>query len=138
MSYKVPTDEEVLQAIKNVMNNLGVVNSQIKLKELVERDLQETDKDYRVGPRRLRVLALGSDHVRVDIHCRESDIIKKMSRCPVCDHNLKVVKNKTVFDGIVTIGHECTHCSYWTGKKRRIPTRYVFTLGSKKPRAKDG
>ncbi len=135
MTYKVPRDKEVIQAIKNVMNTLGVVNSQTKLKELVERDLKETDRDYSVSPRRLRLLALGSDLVRVEIHCRESDTKKSANRCPVCDHKLKLVKNKTVFNGIVTIGTECTHCPYWTGIKRRIPTRYVFTLGSSKPRA---
>jgi hypothetical protein len=127
MPYKIPRDDDVLRAIKNVMNRQSVVNSQTKLKELVERDLQVTDKDYHVGPRRLRVLALSSDDVRVEIHCRESEQKKGISKCPVCDHKLKLVKNKTIFDGVVIIGHECTHCSYWTGLKRRIPTRYVFT-----------
>ena len=128
MSYKIPSDDEVLTSIKNVMNNLGVVNSQTKLKELVERDLHETDKDFRVSPQRLRVLALSSDSVTVDIHCRESETKKSISKCPVCNHKLKLVKNKTIFDGVVIIGHECTNCPYWTGMKRRIPTRYVFTV----------
>lgn len=127
MSYKIPTDEEVLRAIKNVMSTYGVVNSQTKLKELVERELRGTDKDYHVSPRRLRVLALSSDDVRVEIHCRESDTKKGINKCPVCNHKLKFVKNKTIFDGVVIIGHECTHCPYWTGLKRRVPTRYVFT-----------
>ena len=127
MPYKIPTDEEVLSSIKNVMNNYGVVNSQTKLKELVERDLKETDENYHVSPRRLRVLALSSDHVRVEIHCREADKKKGIGRCPVCNHKLKLVKNKTIYNGIVIIGHECTHCPYWTGIRRRIPTRYVFT-----------
>ncbi len=127
MPYKVPSDEEVLRAIKNVMNSYGVVNSQTKLKELVERDLHVTDKDYRVSPRRLRLLALSSDNVGVEIHCRDSETRKGINKCPVCDHKLRLVKNKTIFNGTVIIGHECTHCSYWTGLKRRVPTRYVFT-----------
>jgi DNA-directed RNA polymerase subunit RPC12/RpoP len=127
MPYKIPSDKEVLRAIKNVMNNYGVVNSQTKLKELVERDLHETDKSFKVSPHRLRVLALSSDNVRVEIHCRESDKKKGTNKCPVCNHKLKFVKNKTIFDGVVIIGHECTHCSYWTGIKRRIPTRYIFS-----------
>ena len=65
MTYKIPKDEDVLKSIKNVMNSLGVINSQTKLKELVERDLKETDENFRVSPRRLRVLALSSDHVSV-------------------------------------------------------------------------
>ncbi len=128
MPYKIPSNEEVLRAIKNVMNNYGVINSQMKLKELVERDLKETDKKYRVSPQRLRVLALSSDNVRVEIHCRDSDEKKSTTKCPVCNHKMKLVKNKTIFNGVVIIGHECTHCPYWTGMKRRIPTRYVFTI----------
>ncbi len=127
MPYKIPKDEDVLKSIKNVMNSLGVINSQTKLKELVERDLKETDENFRVSPRRLRVLALSSDHVSVEIHCRESDTKKSMGKCPVCNHKLKLLKNKTLYDGVVIIGHECTHCSYWTGMKRRIPIRYVFS-----------
>ncbi len=128
MSYKIPSDDEVLTSIKNVMNNLGVVNSQTKLKELVERDLKESDKNYSVSPRRLRILALSSDFVRVEIHSRETESKRSTSKCPVCNHKLKLVKNKTIFDGVVNIGHECTNCPYWTGMKRRIPTRYVFTV----------
>jgi len=127
MPYKIPKDEDVLKSIKNVMNSLGVINSQTKLKELVERDLKETDENFRVSPRRLRVLALSSDHVSVEIHCRESDTKKSMGKCPVCNHKLKLLKNKTLYNGVVIIGHECTHCSYWTGMKRRIPIRYVFS-----------
>lgn len=127
MPYKIPSDEDVLRAIKNVMNSYGVVNSQTKLKELVDRELRVTDKDFLVSPRRLRVLALSSDHVRVEIHSRETDKKRGIGKCPVCNHKLKLVKNKTIFNGVVIIGHECTHCPYWTGLRRRIPTRYVFT-----------
>jgi hypothetical protein len=128
MSYKIPSDSEVVNSIKNVMNSYGVINSQTKLKELVERDLKETDENYRVSPRRLRVLALSSNHVSVEIHCRESDSKKSISKCPVCNHKLKLVKNKTIYNGVVIIGHECKNCSYWTGMKRRIPIRYVFSV----------
>lgn len=128
MPYKIPNDEDILRSIKNVMHNVGVVNSQSKLKDLVERDLWETDRDYRVGPRRLRTLALSSPKIGVEIHYRESKEKKTGNKCPVCDHSLRYVKNKTIFNGIVTVGYECTNCSYWTGMKRRVPTRYVFTL----------
>ncbi len=128
MPYKIPSNEEVLRAIKNVMNNYGVINSQTKLKELVERDLKVTDKNYLVSPKRLRVLALSSDNVRIEIHCRDSDEKMNSNKCPVCNHNLKLVRNKTIYNGVVIIGHECDHCPYWTGMKKRIPTRYVFTV----------
>jgi uncharacterized protein with PIN domain len=128
MPYKIPNDEDILRSIMNVMNAVGVVNSQIKLKDLVERELWETDRDYRVSPKRLRILALSSPKIRVEIHYRDSKEKKTGNRCPVCNHELKLVKNKTIFNGIVTVGHECTNCSYWTGMKRRVPTRYIFSL----------
>lgn len=127
MPYKVPSDEEVLRSIRNVMNSYGIVNSQTKLKTLVERDLKETDENYRVSQRRMRILALSSDKIKVEIHCRETDKKKGISKCPVCGHNLRIIKNKTVFDGVVNIGHECRHCSYWTGLRRRVPIRYIFS-----------
>ena len=127
MPYKVPSDDEVLRSIKNVMNSYGIVNSQTKLKALVERDLKETDENYRVSERRLRILALSSKNIGVEIHCRDTETKKGISKCPVCGHKLKIIKNKTVFDGVVNIGHECTHCTYWTGLKRRVPIRYIFT-----------
>ncbi len=127
MPYRIPKDKDILNSINNVMNSYGVISSQTKLKELVERDLHESDPTFRVSPKRLRILALSSDDVSVEIHCRESEVRKSMAKCPVCNHKLKLVKNKTLYDGVVIIGHECTHCSYWTGMKRRIPIRYVFS-----------
>ena len=38
----------------------------------------------------------------------------------------KGVKNLTIWGGEVTIQFQCSDCGYWTGKKKRIPTRYVF------------
>ena len=33
----------------------------------------------------------------------------------------------TVFGGTVTLGYRCSRCGYWTGLRKRVPTRYVFT-----------
>ena len=38
------------------------------------------------------------------------------------------MKNITIYGGTVTLGHKCKRCGYWTGKTRRIPSRYIFTL----------
>lgn len=127
MLYKVPKDEEVLKSIKRVMKRHGTINSQDKLRELVERELQKIDKEYRVSKHRVRILAINSSYVSIEIHAREGEARREaISKCPCCSSKLKVIKNKTIFDGIVTLGFSCTLCPYWTGKKRRIPTRYVF------------
>jgi C4-type Zn-finger protein len=54
-----------------------------------------------------------------------------MTKCPVCGGSLKNVKNLTIYGGKVTIEFSCKNCGYWTGKKKRIPTRYVFHLKKK-------
>ena len=33
---------------------------------------------------------------------------------------------------IISTGFRCQYCGYWTGKKKRIPTRYVFHLKKQK------
>lgn len=124
--YRVPKDEEILEALKSIFVRRRVVNSQRELKRLVEKELR-SDENFKVGERRLRQIALDSDLVDVEIHCRESPEKRHVSRCPVCDTKLKKVKNLTVFGGTVTLGFKCSKCAYWSGLKRRIPMLYIFT-----------
>ena len=51
-----------------------------------------------------------------------------MTKCPVCGGQMKAMKNITIYGGTVTLGHKCKRCGYWTGKTRRVPSRYIFTL----------
>ena len=76
----------------------------------------------------LRNIAIKSDFIKLEIHSREGDPKKLMTKCPVCNNTLKRVKNLTIWGGEVTIEFRCANCGYWTGKKKRIPTRYVFHL----------
>jgi hypothetical protein len=128
MRYCIPSDEKVRRAVKRVLKKYRTVSSQCKLKDLVDKELKTKKKQYRVGPCRLRNIALNSGLVNVEIHSREGDPHKILTRCPVCTGSLKRVKNLTVWGGEVTIEFRCTNCGYWTGKKKRIPTRYVFHL----------
>ena len=132
MSYHIPSDEQVNDALKNVLNEFHIIQSQTKLKELVTRKLNKKKKKYCVSVGRLRNIALNSDFVKLEIHSRESDPKKLMIKCPVCSNLLKRVKNLTIWGGEVTIEFSCNKCGYWTGKKKRIPTRYVFHLKKKK------
>ncbi len=127
MDKNIPSDKQVLSSLKRVLESNHVVGSQNKLKNLVDKDLGEkTKSDSGVSPARLRNLAIDSDFVKIEIHSREGDPKKIMYKCPVCEGNLKRVKNKTIWGGKVTIEFQCPVCGYWTGKKKRIPTRYVF------------
>ena len=83
-------------------------------------------KNYNVSASRLRNIAINSNFVKLEIQSREGDPKKLMTKCPVCSSTLKRVKNLTIWRGEVTIEFRCNKCSYWTGKKKRIPTRYIF------------
>ncbi len=127
--YRIPKSDQVIIAIRDVMARYKVVNSQKKLKELVERELNQNNENFKVGGTRMRLLAINTGIAQVEVHCKETEQEKEpLSNCPVCGSKLKKSKNQTVFGGTVTLGHTCPTCTYWTGMKRRVPTRYVFNI----------
>jgi uncharacterized protein with PIN domain len=122
MAYRIPSDERVERALKKIFEKYRTVSSQSRLKELVDKEL----KRYRVSPPRIRKITISSNVAEIEIHSREGDPDKILTRCPVCTSSLKRLKNLTVWGGEVTIEFRCNRCGYWTGKKKRIPTLYVF------------
>ncbi len=126
--YKIPKDDKVVLAIRDVLAKYKVVNSQRKLKELVERELNQGGENFHVGERRVRLLAIHTGIAQVEVHGREMETRAPLTSCPVCGSELKKSKNMTVFGGTVTIGYKCDTCSYWTGVKRRVPVRYDFSI----------
>ncbi|HYS99721.1 MAG TPA: hypothetical protein VEO20_03565 [Thermoplasmata archaeon] len=128
-SYRIPTDDRVRASLTRVFSTRQIVDSQRRLKALVEKDMKGDDR-YRVGEPRLRLLAIDSGLVDLEILCRDTDEMRSLIKCPVCGNRLKKVRNMTVFGGTVTLGYRCERCKYWTGLKRRVPTRYVFTRRS--------
>lgn len=125
-TYRIPSDDRVRGSLVRVFSTRQMVDSQRRLKQLVERDLKGEEK-FRVGEPRLRLLAIESGLVDLEIRCRDTDEMRSLVRCPVCGERLEKVRNMTVFGGTVTLGYRCGRCKYWTGLKRRVPTRYVFT-----------
>ena len=126
MRYHIASDEQIQKSLENVLNHYRIVNSQSKLKELITKDLKTKKIKYGVSGHRIRNIAINSDFVKLEIHTREGDPKKLMTKCPVCGNTLKHVKNLTIWGGEVTIELNCARCGYWTGKKKRIPIRYVF------------
>ena len=126
MQYHIPSDEEVQKALFNVLKEYRTVSSQGKLKQLVTDELNTKKMNYGVTGSRIRNIAVNNDFVKLEIHSREGDPKKIMNKCPVCSNSLKRVKNLTIWGGEVTIQFSCTKCGYWTGKKKRIPSKYVF------------
>jgi uncharacterized protein with PIN domain len=128
MQYRVPPDEKVESALRKVLQKFRTVPSQHKLQELVKKELKTKKNQVGISAHRLRDIAIQSGFVTLEIHSREGDPHKILTRCPVCGKPLQRVKNLTIWGGEVTIEFRCSNCSYWTGKKKRIPTRYVFHL----------
>jgi len=131
MSYNIPSEDKVEKALFNVLKDYRIVDSQNKLKELVSKKLNGKKKKYGISGARLRNIALNSNFARIEIHTREGDPKKLLNKCPVCGSPLKKIKNLTIWGGKVTIEFRCSKCNYWTGKKKRIPTRYIFHLRKK-------
>lgn len=128
-TYRIPSDARVQESLARILRTRPIVDSQRKLKQLVEKDLKGDEK-YRVGEPRLRLLAIESGLVNLEIRCRETRVMRSLVKCPVCGERLQKVRNMTVFGGTVTLGYRCDRCKYWTGLRRRVPTRYVFTRRS--------
>ena len=132
MKQNFPSDKQVETALNNVLKKYHSVSSQNKLKKIVDKDLSKKNKKFSVSAVRLRNIAINSNFVKLEIHSREGDPKKIMNKCPVCENSLNKVKNLTIWGGKVTLEFRCSKCGYWTGKKKRIPTRYVFHLKKRK------
>jgi len=128
MSYHIATDDQIESIIKKVLKKFRTVDSQNNLKKLVEKELNSKKKKFGITGSRIRNIALNSNFIKLETHTREGDPKKLMFKCPVCKSDLHKVKNLTIWGGEVTIEFNCKKCGYWTGKKKRIPTRYVFHL----------
>jgi hypothetical protein len=128
MKYHIPSETQVITVLNKVLKKYRTVNSQNKLTQIVNEELKKKKKKFSISGARLRNIAIKSEFIRLEIHTREGDPKKILFKCPVCNSALKKVKNLTIWGGEVTIEFRCPICGYWTGKKKRIPSRYVFHL----------
>jgi hypothetical protein len=128
MNYYIPSNKQLENALWKVLKKFRTISTQRKLKYLVTKELKTKEKTFGLSEARLRKIALNSNFVKLEIHSREGNPKRLLAKCPVCENNLKQVKNLTIWGGKVTIEFNCSNCGYWTGKKKRIPTRYVFHL----------
>jgi hypothetical protein len=127
MAYRLPSREEVEHAIAAVLRREKKLPSESRFLSLVRRELKRKDKEFTISHERLRRVALRSGLCKVTIHTRDVPTRKPMGRCPVCNTRVRPIKNETIYGGTVTLGFDCAFCGYWTGMKRRVPQRYVFS-----------
>src|SRR2546427_10090130 len=124
-SYRIPNDDRVRDSLVRVLSTRPMVDSQRRLKQLVEKDLKGDEK-YRVGEPRLRHLAIESGLVDLEIRCRDTDEMRSLIQCPVCGARLKKGRNMTVYGGALDRGHPRHPCKERIGLHRRRATREAF------------
>src|SRR5256712_12931639 len=125
-SYRIPSDDRVRDSVGRVFSPRPMVDSQRRLKQLVEKDLKGDEK-YRVGEPRLRLLAIGSGLVDLEIRCRDTEEMRSLIKCPVCGARLKKVRNMTVYGGTAALGERREWGTDWDGPRRREANRDVFS-----------
>jgi len=128
MAYKLPSDDEIVDAIRRALSRRGIVNSQRKLAELVRKELKSMDPDFTIAEERVRMIAINRGLAKISMNARDTTTKTSSSVCPVCSKRMKHIKNLTVYGGSVDLGYRCPRCGYWTGLKARRPTRYFFSL----------
>lgn len=126
VDYALPEDGPILEAALDALKARRTVRSETALLKAVRERLRKADAKFTVGRRRLRLVCLQSGKIEVTAFTRYSTERRAISRCPVCRGAINPIRNKTVYDGSVTLGYRCQVCGYWTGIRRRIPILYVY------------
>ena len=75
----------------------------------------------------MRTLLLDAPGVRVRVRYRTGSDDGLLEECPVCGSEVRPIENRTLFGETVVLGFRCTHCAYWTHRRRRVPVRYSFS-----------
>ena len=122
--YSIPSEEEVVKAVKRVFASRARVETQALLARLILKILGK--KEYRLSGERAKRIVLDNDLATLDVEYKELTRTGTPRKCPVCGNKVKPLKNKTIFNGTVTLGFEWVECGYWSGLHRRIPSLYVF------------
>ena len=125
MSYRIPSDDKLAEAIFVVMYRNQQVVSQKTMAQLVLKELEKDGKSYRVGGERIRRLVVNRDMAQLVIDYNESDG-DLPDVCPVCKNPLTSVKNSTLDGDVVEIMRKCTACPYSVGSSKHMPGRYTF------------
>lgn len=128
MSYKIPSEENVIKIIIDLIKKDRIIYSQQIFKKKVEDCLTKIDNEYKISRKRVRLLAIKSNVIKLKIETKTNKMIDKLILCPVCGSKVTPIRSKTVYNWEITVGYECKICSYWTGKKKQIPRRYIFML----------
>lgn len=126
MSYSIPSDDKLAEAIFVVMYRNQQVRSQREMASLVRTEINKDGSDYRVSGERIRRVAMNRDMLQLVIEYNESDSEDLPDTCPVCKNVMSPIMNRTLDGGTIEVLRKCTVCPYSVGTKMRLPGRYTF------------
>ncbi|MFA5452780.1 MAG: hypothetical protein WC248_04345 [Candidatus Methanomethylophilaceae archaeon] len=132
MSYKIPDDDKLAEAIFVVMYRNQQVKSQSEMIAMVRMELSKSDENYRVSGERIRRVAINRKMLQLVIEYNKSNTIDLPDICPVCKNPLSSVMNTTLDGNTIEVNRKCTACPYSIGVKKHTPGRYTFIRKSRK------
>lgn len=118
------TDAELVAVVVKVILDEGTVASQKRLAQLVNHAIAK--RGMHVTGERVRILAVKSGLVALQIRVRVDGHTPELHRCPVCRSRLRRTTNRTLTGATAQTGYKCTRCPWWTGRELRVPLHYVF------------
>ena len=126
MTYSIPSDDQIADAVFAVMYRNAQVTSQNEMVRLVTNELNKRGGEFRISGERIRRVALNRDilQITIDYNKRDGEL---PSVCPVCRNEMSKVMNMTLDGDAIEVSRKCTVCPYTVGTKNRVPGRYTFT-----------
>lgn len=125
MSYRIPGEDRLREAIEEALRREPVVDSQRALGDNVRRVLHEDDRDFRASDERIRRVALEHELARVRVRTGTTREPVRET-CPVCGAELDQEENLTLEGDRTVVGTSCPRCPYSTGARHEVPLRYEF------------
>jgi hypothetical protein len=126
--YRLPAAELVQRAARRVVRGgKASFRSQAAFRAALIAQLRRDEPLATIGGHRLRRLLIGVPGVRIQVRYTERHDLRPLGKCPVCDSELRPIRNRTLAGETVTIGQRCSRCEYWTHSVRRVPVRYTFS-----------
>ncbi|MFB6076463.1 MAG: hypothetical protein ABEK17_04995 [Candidatus Aenigmatarchaeota archaeon] len=125
---KFPKKDLVGRIIKNILGKRGVIQTQEKLAEIVNKELEKVNKKFTISPSRVRRIALDLEKVGVRVKTRKSGDGEKPDKCPACNSQLKMLYAENLAGDKAEVGFKCTNCSYSGDVESYVPMKYEFKL----------
>lgn len=126
MSYRIPSETEVVHAIENCLARTPHMRSQSELCSAVSAELACIDPDFRIGAERIRRIGVSHGLFSLEIRYARTGKVSDVTECPVCGGKLTSVRNNTIDGGSVELRRKCSNCGYTATGDATRPARYTI------------